>query len=187
MIAYPLLHMCILTQNSGDMKRTNLFHYAQKELSQDAVICWLIDWARKKKSDDPEKEELRRCGRKFVQTLLKHGREKPVELREGIETIEIHPQEKHIDVLARINGKHVLLIEDKTNSRDHSGQLKRYYDLVEGGHTRLGKIAAEDIYPIYFKTGNQSLWDDQRIENKIEIEGPQQLSGVPSQRFSAGA
>ena len=23
----------------------NLFHYATKELSQDAMICWLIDWA----------------------------------------------------------------------------------------------------------------------------------------------
>ena len=25
--------------------KPNIFNYATKELSQDAVICWLIDWA----------------------------------------------------------------------------------------------------------------------------------------------
>ncbi len=151
---------------------TNLFRYATKELSQDAVICWLIAWSGQGKSNDPEEEELRRCGREFVHALLNHRRkEKPVELPEEIET-EIHPQEKHIDVLALINGKYVLLIEDKTGSGDHSGQLKRYYNLVADGNTKLGETAPENIYPIYFKTGNQSLWDDQRIENKIKIEGP---------------
>ena len=149
---------------------TNLFRYATKELSQDAVICWLIAWAGQNKSDDPEQEELRRCGREFVHALLNHKREgKSVELPEEIAT-EIHQQDKSIDVLARINGKQVLLIEDKTGTGDHSGQLKRYYDHVAGGDTKklLGKTAPEDIYPIYFKTGNQSLADDRRIERTIE-------------------
>ena len=145
---------------------TNLFRYATKELSQDAVICWLIAWAGQNKSNDTEEEELRRCGREFVHALLKHGRE-PVELPEEIAT-EIYQQEKRIDVLARINKKHVLLIEDKTSSRDHSGQLKRYYGHVAGGHSELGETAAEDIYPIYFKTGNQPRWDGRRIERFIE-------------------
>ena len=147
---------------------TNLFRYATKELSQDAVICWLIAWAGQNKSNDPEGEELRRCGREFVHALLNHKRERePLELQEEI-TTEIHPQHKGIDVLARINKKQVLLIEDKTGTKDHSGQLKRYYDHVAGGDTELGNIASEDIYPIYLKTGNQPRADDRRIENTIE-------------------
>ena len=147
---------------------TNLFRYATKELSQDAMICWLIAWAGQNKGAGPEEEELRRCGRELVHALLKHKREKePVELPEEI-TTEILQQEKSIDVLARINGKQVLLIEDKTGTGDHSGQLKRYYDHVAGGHSKLGETAAEDIYPIYCKTGNQPRWDDRRIERFIE-------------------
>ena len=147
---------------------TNLFYYATKELSQDAMICWLIAWAGQNKGAGPEEEELRRCGRELVHALLNHKREgKPVELPEEI-TTEILQQEKGIDVLARINKKHVLLIEDKTSSRDHSGQLKRYYGHVAGGLSELGETAAEDIYPIYFKTGNQPRADDRRIERFIE-------------------
>ena len=148
---------------------TNLFDYATKELSQDAVICWLIAWAGQNKSNDTEEEELRRCGREFVHALLNHKREeKSIELPEQIAT-EIHRQDKSIDVLARINGKQVLLIEDKKRTRDHSGQLKRYYDHVAGGHTKklLGKTAPKNIYPIYFKTGNQPHADDRRIEGVI--------------------
>ncbi len=145
---------------------TNLFHYAKKELSQDAVICWLIAWAGQNKNADPEAEKLRRCGREFVHALLNHKREaKSIELPKEI-TTEVYQQDKGIDVLARINGKQVLLIEDKTGTQDHSGQLKKYYDNVVGGGTKKlsGKTAPEDIYPVYFKTGNQPLEADRRIE-----------------------
>ena len=48
----------------------NLFDYATKELSQDAVICWLIDWAGRETNGDPEDEELRQCGLAFVDALF---------------------------------------------------------------------------------------------------------------------
>ena len=50
--------------------RPNLFGYATKELSQDAVICWLIAWAGVEQSKYPEDEALRRCGRAFVDALF---------------------------------------------------------------------------------------------------------------------
>ena len=159
---------------SPDMKKTrsvskpNLFRYATKELSQDAMICWLIAWAGQNKSDDLEKEKLRRCGREFVHALLNHKREgKPVELPEEI-VVEIHQQDKGIDVLARINGKQALLIEDKTGTGNHSDQLERYYQHVAEGNTKLRETLVEDIYPIYFKRGNQSLAADHRIERIIK-------------------
>ena len=49
------------------MNAPNLFRYAKKELSQDAVICWLIDWS----AHDGD-SELSRLGRRFVETLLHH-------------------------------------------------------------------------------------------------------------------
>ena len=30
-----------------DTQRPNLFKYGRKELSQDAMICWLLAWANK--------------------------------------------------------------------------------------------------------------------------------------------
>ena len=145
----------------------NLFDYATKELSQDAMICWLIDWAGQPKGVAPEQEHLRYCGLRFVGTLLNHKRncKDTVELKDVIET-EILQQEQGIDVLARINLKHVLLIESKTYTKDHSDQLLRYYKSVEEGRTRFGYVLEREIYPIYLKTGNQSRADDREIEKK---------------------
>ena len=137
----------------------NLFHYATKELSQDAMICWLLEWSNHRHR--PGHEGLHDCGVRFVRALLeKHG----ASLRGNIKEVEIHQQESGIDVLARINGKHVLLIEDKTGTKDHSKQLERYYERVIKTDTPLGEVAKGHLYPIYFKTGNQALADDHRIE-----------------------
>ena len=139
--------------------KPNLFRYATKELSQDAMICWLLEWSeRQHQSRD---EALHACGVRFVRALLeKHGNPLP----RRIEKVELHWQESSIDVLARINGKQVLLIEDKTGTKDHNKQLTRYYNAVIEGKTKLGEVAKEDLCPIYLKTGNQPLADDRRIE-----------------------
>lgn len=138
----------------------NLFHYATKELAQDAMICWLIDWARQKEGD----EELRRCGLMFVRALLNNKRDDKVPTVEDGSKIDIARQERSIDVLARIDGRHVLLIEDKTDTKDHGNQLSRYYNDVVKGRTQFGKVQKQDLYPVYFKTGNQPVADDRRIE-----------------------
>lgn len=52
----------------------NIFHYATKELSQDAMSCWLIDWAGQNEDSCVERD-LRACGREFVQALLNHKRD----------------------------------------------------------------------------------------------------------------
>ena len=51
-----------------------------------------------------------------------------VELTDSIRT-KVLRQEHKIDVLACVND-HVLLIEDKTNTYAHHGQLTRYWNLV---------------------------------------------------------
>lgn len=139
----------------------NLFNYATKELSQDAVICWLINW-----SAHDSDSELARLGRHFVESLLNHKREGNVNLKGGPLEVEIHQQDNGIDVLARINKKHVLLIEDKTSSDPHGDQLERYKKAVLSDQTRLKGVPQEDLCAIYFKTGNHSREAVRKIENK---------------------
>lgn len=147
-------------------RRPNLFSYGKKELSQDAMICWLIAWSTVETADDSE-SLLRKCGEAFVEALLrKHDQE----LAGPITRASIYQQDKGIDVLALVEDRnkrrHVLLIEDKTHTGEHSGQLRRYLDHVRNGETNVGK-AKEDwdlLHPIYLKTGNQSLANDKKIE-----------------------
>lgn len=138
----------------------NIFHYATKELSQDAMICWLIDWAGQ---DGPHVDRpLRTCARQFVQALLDHKREDRVRPRDI--TTEIRRQDKRIDVLARINGVHILLIEDKTATGADGDQLASGYEAVVRGETGFGAVDEDHVRPIYLKTGNQSLRDDETVE-----------------------
>ncbi len=118
--------------------RPNLFRRATKELSQDAVICWLIDWAGFPQSENADDEKLRRCGRAFLDALFAKWKDWPVELGPDIRT-EVCQQEQGIDVLARVDGRYVLLIEDKTGTRPHDEQLKRYMPSWVGNiHQRGG-------------------------------------------------
>lgn len=149
------------------MAQPNLFDYATKELSQDAVICWLLAWAGQSKEEDvgdASKEELRRCGLRLL-----HGVLPGIALGPEVE-VRVHHQVKHIDILAHVNGRHVILIEDKTNTREHNDQLRRYYKDVRDGrlekHTGIPETAAEDIHAICIKTGNQSLEDRKRIDSQ---------------------
>ena len=112
--------------------KPNLFDYATKELSQDAVICWLIQWSGAQAEDESE-QALRDLGRAFVEALLaRHG----AALTGDVRSTEIHQQNLGIDVLARVwdqETSHVLLIEDKTDADQHSDQLKRYHQSVLKG------------------------------------------------------
>ena len=142
--------------------KPNIFKYATKELSQDAVICWLIDWARSNVKQ--EHEPLKQCGQKFTEVLFaKHGKEVPKNLGE----VTVWQQYNNIDVLVDV-GDYVLLIEDKIDGKPDKKQLTGYYDqvvqMVEDGTVLTGK-RVENILPIFLKTGNHSLY-----EQVIEVE-----------------
>ena len=126
------------------MPPPNLFDFATSELSQDAFICWLASWA------DPEhrasNDKLHATAATFLDRLLEAGGvPKPAEYR----SIHVRRQWKSIDVLLVVNEDTAILIEDKTDTKDHSGQLKRYTQAV-GDEFRRDRIAA-----VYLKTGDQ--------------------------------
>jgi hypothetical protein len=124
----------------------NLFDFATSELSQDAFICWLASWA------DPALKEqdqaLHATATAFLDRLFQVDGKvaKPAEYR----SIEVRRQWKDIDVLLVVNRDTAIIIEDKTDIKDHSGQLVRYKKAI------AGEFPKDRIAAVYLKTGDQS-------------------------------
>lgn len=103
----------------------NLFNFATNELSQDAFFCWLISWSSESfKESHPNMYERSRA---FLEKVL--SPKIPISTL-VIQTIKIKKQYKKIDFIVIINDSVVILFEDKIGTKNHSGQLKRYSDIV---------------------------------------------------------
>ncbi len=126
------------------MDKPNLFDFATGELSQDAFVCWLLAWAHPKyRATD---EALHRTGRSLLERLLGLG---GIEPPGEVATLEVRRQYKKIDILVLVNSDIALLIEDKTDSFEHSGQLARYLDAVRTD------FPARKVAAVFLKTGDQ--------------------------------
>ena len=130
------------------MSQPNLFNWATSELSQDAFICWLLEWA--KPEYQSKNKELHELSVKLINLLTNSA----IEIR----TLEVRRQYKNIDILVIINNVIGLLIEDKIHSKEHGEQLVKYAELLGN------EIEDKNLYLIYFKTGDQSNY--QNIKNK---------------------
>ena len=140
------------------MTRPNLFKYATSELSQDAFICWLIEWAQD--SNAKRDSALHRTARQLLNRMFeKSGVDKP----STYDSVKIAPQYKHIDVLVIVNSEYALIIEDKTRTENHSGQLERYLTEIRERGIKDAcyerKFSKDKIIAIYFKTGDQSSYE----------------------------
>jgi len=126
------------------MDKPNLFDFATGELSQDAFVCWLLTWANPKyRATD---EALHRTGRALLERLLGlSGIVPPGE----VAALEVRRQYKKIDILVLVNDDIALLIEDKTDSFEHSGQLARYLEAVRN------EFPARKVAAVFLKTGDQ--------------------------------
>ena len=134
------------------MKAPNIFDYATSEFSQDAFLCWLIACAG---CDDAS---LKNLGLDFIRFLYDPNNTDKHEIKvQGLvktkdpETPYPWKQYGKIDVYfqATVNDKKVsFVIEDKIDTKMHSGQLERYATFVaEDG------IEEDEVRLIYFKTG----------------------------------
>lgn len=122
--------------------KPNLFTWATSELSQDAFICWLLSWGDIKYKN----EKLYPIAVYFIQKLTDNK-------IKSIVNVEVKKQINGIDILCKINNEFMILIEDKTNSSNHSDQLNKYYNYLKKEHV------IENIFPVYLKTGQQSNFD----------------------------
>ncbi|MEW8970366.1 MAG: PD-(D/E)XK nuclease family protein [Mesobacillus sp.] len=139
----------VLLENARDndaygKMQPNLFEFATSELSQDAFLCWLLAWSQ----DDYRSinKPLHRAALDFVSMIFNvHG--EPVPL---IKKIKIEKQFKGLDVLAVVNDRYAILIEDKTFTKNHSDQLRRYSEAVKIRNPEWIQL------PIYYKIADQS-------------------------------
>src|SRR4051794_8257944 len=102
------------------MTRPNLFHHATSELSQDAILCWLLAWADAPCATiDPA---MYAVGRAFLEMLYRLPRKDAIEPPERDLSIRIHRQKGHTDIVAEIGETDLLVIEDKTDTSHHDDQ-----------------------------------------------------------------
>ncbi len=137
----------------------NIFRYAKKELSQDAVITCIL-------------QEKDANAKEFIKSML--GTDCPSDF----EIVSVSNQEYRIDVFVKIkvadeNGEHIeaIIIEDKTNTFLHDDQLNKYIDAAEkSGKKNVKKY--NNVYFVLFKTGDYYFWErDMYAEMQNEYEG----------------
>jgi len=160
----------------------NIFTYATSELSQDAFLFYLLNFA----NEDSNEGKL---ARDFLRTF---GCDKINETNFENFKIYSYKQYKHIDVLMLflkdndIDNSFLLLVEDKINANESKeNQLESYIKEID-------KIAQEDIngqkiddkiykelekketlkkmiIPVYLKTGNMSTQEMEYIKKKATL------------------
>lgn len=135
------------------MTRPNLFANATSELTQDAVLCWLLNWADA--SNAELDAELHQTGRDLLQALLTIHGQGPAP---PTASVKAKRQVKRIDVVAWVGDEYLIGIEDKTETGPHDDQLTRYratLDTLANGRT---------VVPIYVKTGERN--EDAHVRSK---------------------
>lgn len=146
----------LLTQHN-DIPQTsipNIFSFATSELSQDAMLAWLINCADSSANHD---QNLQNVATDFVRMLLER------DSSFQINKVVVGRQWKNIDVWAIINDDIFLTIEDKTNTTIHSNQLERYRESVQ---QEFGQKCSQLCFA-YVKTGNEPI----SITNEVEKSG----------------
>ena len=125
--------------------KPNLFSFATSELSQDAFICWLLSWA----DIDNSKIDinLNKCAIRMIETFYELS---SIQCPDLTKTITVEKQVENIDIVIGVGENDVIIIEDKTWTKNHSNQLERYL-------TKIKELKKEKtILPIYFTIGEQS-------------------------------
>ena len=129
----------------------NIFDFATKELSQDAFIAWLLQWA------DPDNlqqdTQLNSCGQEFVRQLIATQHQHNIST---ITKVVAGTQWERIDVWAEVftsGNNYLIIVEDKTFTTEHSNQLNTYKKIGE-------EYCAEKNFKlvcVYIKTGSEPL------------------------------
>jgi hypothetical protein len=145
----------------------NIFKYATSELSQDAMICYILEWA--KIESKSKNEKLHKLGIDFLDSLFaKFYDDKKLEKYEKITIktqypVKVNTKNKFIDILCIVDD-FVFIIEDKTNTKNSKNQLENYLAIIKtktkSSLDKDREFKDKEVLPIYFKTGDQGNYDD---------------------------
>lgn len=155
----------------------NIFSFATGELSQDAFICWCLNWINE--PDNITTHRYRQLGLDLLAKLIDNLSERNQLLDVDIHSIDkiiLVQQVLNIDILAIIPQYNLaIIIEDKTSTSEHGDQIKSYRESLDGvfknekpwnAYNKLknafklanlnieyADIANYHIHTVYFKTG----------------------------------
>jgi len=136
----------------------NIFDFATGELSQDAFLAWISKWADSNFATiDPALNTVAR-------SVLVEFCDNKISAAD-IKTVTVYLQYKKTDVLIDIELKtdgvsnQLILIEDKTGTGQHSGQLQRYKEAIVEELQADGKFKDREPHYIYFKTHDHLTYD----------------------------
>lgn len=162
------------------MKKNNLFTFATSELSQDAFICWLMNFAHKDHLN--EDIALTKCAKELLRKI--------VNTEDDLFVTIVKKQYKNIDVFLQVNNKYNIIIEDKTFTHQHGNQIDRYkqtlideklaniicvyYKIVEQSHEEITdiNITRKDLLEVFskYKDKTQNAIFGDYYEHLLEIE-----------------
>lgn len=180
-----------------EREENKLFKYSTKELSQDAFICWCINWINYKE------HKLYGLGKDFLNMVITDdkGRRK-FEITENTE-VKIIRQYASIDILLIVDNKYIVIIEDKINTFNHNqvsakniksmvyrdklinllsnkdnvaidGRITPKTDKkqIENANKKCEELGIEEfkkqnIIEVYIKTGKFNAIDKQVCANKV--------------------
>jgi hypothetical protein len=147
------------SMNSDSRTTPNIFTHATSELSQDAFLAYLIEWADP--GHDEDQTGMHRAGKVFLTHLLRQLPKEEVpsktDINAMLERVSVACQKSSIDVLVNLhykNGEHLtLVIEDKVHAGD--------YNDLEGYVKRSGKMegCSKDVRGLFIKTGEQFSYE----------------------------
>lgn len=155
------------------MVKNNIFDFATGELSQDAMICWCLNWF-----NDLSNKNLHAMALKIIRRISNIDEIDSINiLRQFSRTVyrngELNKENKiqiKIDILLIVNGSVPVIIEDKVFTSEHDDQINRYVEgITELVNNNDGKLIVNqrDAYTIdlnairtvFWKTGFLSDFD----------------------------
>lgn len=157
----------------------NIFTYATSELSQDAFLFYLLNFANKNSNEG-------KLARQFLNSFCCN---KINENNYDEFKIYSYKQYKHIDVLILflnkkdINNSFLLVLEDKTNSNESKeNQLNSYVEkikeinqkdingqIIDNEKIKEAEFLKQIIVPIYLKTGTMSIEEKEYIKQRNKL------------------
>ena len=132
--------------------KPNIFSYAKGKLTNDIVICWMLDWANSKN----------KIYKSLSQDLIRSFTEK-YDL--NVEFINIKKQYKNIDIVIEVNNSDVIAIEvndpdviiigDEVDTLNNSNKLEKSKTIFE----ELEEYKNYNKHFVYYQVGSESLYN----------------------------
>ena len=125
------------------MEKNNIFNFATKELSQDAFICWLLNWINYKQ----ENENLYKVAYKFFKLIFKKA-DLPVK---KFKIKKILQQYKKIDIFIELENGYYIIIEDKMYTNEHIAGKTKTPQLLAYKNSIMKNIDENKIITVFYK------------------------------------